>query len=143
MTPQSQGDNEEEEEEETDGGGANHLMLMPDGPPNWTQCQRQSHKYEQVEILDDSSPEEYPSLQFPHKSTSARSVGNLHMTWDESDVRYKCIHIHIHIYMHVYTFNIHACVHVYTIIIHTCLYMLFACMQNVYSHVYIHVCRGT
>ena len=86
---QSQGD------EETDGGGANltdvggaNLMLMPDGPPNWTQCQRQLHKYEEVTILDDSSPEECPSGKFPRKPTSTRSVENLHMTWDESDVRY-------------------------------------------------------
>ena len=94
-----------QEKEEGEGEGEANLMLIPDGPPNWTQCQRQPHNYEEVTILDDSSPEEYPRTKMQRRQLrkSTRSVGNLHMVWDESDIRYyqlqatcTCIHVHVH-----------------------------------------------
>ena len=76
----------EGEEEKKEG----RLTLIKAGPPNWTQYQRQTHKYEDIEILDDQLVDEYLS---GHKGPlrgaqgNAMSVGNLHMAWDDSDTR--------------------------------------------------------
>ena len=71
-------------------------MLVPDGPPKWLQFQRQAHKYEDITILDDSSMHAYLTGHkgsFKSGQGNAKSVGNLHMAWDESDIR--CVHVHI------------------------------------------------
>ena len=57
-----------------------------------------SCRYEDIKILDDG---EYPGAEMiqppPYRNHSARSVGNLHMAWDESDMRYiVCDHIYVH-----------------------------------------------
>lgn len=64
-----------------------HLVPGPVGPPNWTQYQRRLHNYE--DVGDDSPPEHFQSAKISKQSmhTTTRSVGNLHMVWDDSDVR--------------------------------------------------------
>lgn len=63
------------------------LIPAPDGPPNWKQCQRRLHSYEDVD--NGSPPEHFHSAKISKQSkpTTTRSVGNLHMVWDESDLR--------------------------------------------------------
>lgn len=64
-----------------------HLVPAPVGPPSWTQHQRRLHNYE--DVGDDSPPEHFHSAKISKQSmhTTTRSVGNLHMVWDDSDVR--------------------------------------------------------
>ena len=66
-----------------------NLTLVPDGPPKWTQIQRSTHKYEDIEIMDDQLMDGIPGSKWSLRraQNGARSVGNLHMAWDESDIR--------------------------------------------------------
>ena len=63
------------------------LALAPTGPPNWMNYQRRPHNYEDVEVPSPSPPDDYHSsgIPPPPQLDSSRSVGNLHMVWDESD----------------------------------------------------------
>ena len=87
-----QGKGEGKEEEEKEGGGEEgedgnmKLTWVREGPPNWKQYQRRQHNYEDVEILDDSPTNHYHHA-CPRRHDNCRSVGNLHMAWDESDIR--------------------------------------------------------
>ena len=64
-------------------------MLIPDGPPKWTKIQRPTHKYEDIEIMDDQLADGIPGIKgsLRRGQNSARSAGNLRMAWDESDIR--------------------------------------------------------
>ena len=75
------------------------------------------HRYEDIKILDDPLDGEYNSMSMMIQSpNSARSVGNLNMAWDESDIRLE------YIYMSIYICNLCTITAIYIYITYVALY---------------------